>query len=154
MPAIETKWLGRVEWEAGAELLFPVGIPGFERERRMIPVEIPEQRPLVYLQSVSREEVCFMTLPVRAIDADFRFALSEDDRDALQVEESESLEIGENAMCLAVLSPAGEQVRTNLRAPIVINLRNMRCVQSLQGSLGPGMGFYQLGPDGCWRPSC
>ncbi len=43
-------------------------MPGFEEQRRMIPVEIPSQRPLVYLQSLESDEICFVALPVYVID--------------------------------------------------------------------------------------
>ena len=55
-----------------SELLFPAGLPGFEAERGMLPVEIPAQKPLVYLQSLTNPEVCFVSLPVFIVDPGFR----------------------------------------------------------------------------------
>ena len=59
---LSTPWLGEICWEAASELYFPVGLPGFEQYRRMVPLEVPSQRPLVYLQSAERGGVCFLAL--------------------------------------------------------------------------------------------
>src|SRR5580658_9609989 len=87
-PAIHSRWLGEIEADPGAELIFPAGIPGFEDERRMLPVEIPSQRPLIYLQSVANPETCFAALPVFVVDPGFRLRLSEEERCALQLAEA------------------------------------------------------------------
>ena len=47
--------------------LFPEGLPGFERERRFLPLEMPDQHPLVFLQSAATPALCFVTLPVLAV---------------------------------------------------------------------------------------
>ena len=80
---IRSRWLGEIESDPGAELFFPSGIPGFENEHRILPVEIPSQRPLVYLQSLEPPGVCFAALPVFVIDSGFHLRLSEEERSAL-----------------------------------------------------------------------
>ena len=67
--SVVSPWLGEIDWQAGCELQFPAGLPGFEQYRRMVPVEIPSQRPLIYLQSAERGDVCFLALPVLTVHA-------------------------------------------------------------------------------------
>jgi len=134
--AVVSPYLGEIQWAHGNELHFPAGLPGFEKYRLMIPVEIPSQRPLVYLQSAEKGEVCFLTLPVLAVHAGFELHLSDDDRSLLELDQSMPSNagppaLGTDVLCLALLVPSGLTVRTNLDAPIVINLHNGRGVQAI-----------------------
>jgi flagellar assembly factor FliW len=146
---IESPWLGGLSWSAGEELDFPAGLPGFERCRRMVPVEIPSQRPLIYLQSAEDARVCFVAMPVRAVWPEFELELGEDDRAAIGLEETAAM--GTDVLCLALLLPWGRSVQTNLNAPIVINLRNGRGVQAI---LPAGTaGAFRLA-EGGWEAVC
>ena len=126
-----TPHLGEISWEAGSELFLPSGLPGFENERHMIPVEIPAHRPLVFLQSTKQAGVCFVSLPVMTICPDFKLRLTDDERVSLLLQEMCDPEIGADVLCLALLFPSGGTMEANLDAPIVINLHNLRCVQAL-----------------------
>ncbi len=119
---IHTPWLGVIEWAASAELLFPLGLPGFENEQRILPVEIPLQRPLIYLQSLERPSVCFLSLPVLTIDPAFRLTLLDEDLLTLGLQPGVAPVLGEDVLCLALLVPVEDTVEANLAAPVVINL--------------------------------
>jgi flagellar assembly factor FliW len=149
---IRSRWLGDFESDSRAELFFPGGLPGFEEERRMLPVEIPSQRPLVYLHSLGNPDICFVALPVFVIDPDFRLRLSEDERCALLFPEDRDPVIGEDILCLALLASCDHTVRVNLRAPVVINLNNSRGVQCV--SEGDATGCFRLEENGRWGPLC
>jgi len=149
---IHSPWLGDVETDPRCELLFPAGLPGFEDQRRMLPVEIPAQRPLVYLQSVERAEICFVALPVYVIDPAFRLLLSEEDRSILDLPEDCDPVIGADVLCLALLMPAGRSVQANTNASIVINLHNRRGVQCVPAD-GLRSRFRRLDDSG-WTTLC
>ena len=149
---IHSRWLGTIEYESRAELSFPSGIPGFEEERRMLPIEIPAQRPLVYLQSLSRPEICFASLPVFVIDSGFRLTLSEEERLTLDLAEDCVPVIGSDVLCLALLMSDGDAVRTNLGAPVIVNLHNSRAVQCMPARNGEA--FYRLEKTGRWERLC
>ncbi len=140
---IHSPWLGDVEAGPESEILFPLGLPGFEDEHRMVPVEIPAQRPIVYLQSARTPPVCFMALPVYVIDAGFQLRLSEEERWALELPEDRAPVIGEDVLCLALLVPCEGGVQANLSCSIVINLHNRRGVQCIP----------EAGSSGCFRLS-
>ena len=70
----------------------------------MIPVEVPLQRPIVFLQSLDNPATCFVSLPVRTINPDYGLRLSEEDRASLLLDERE-LSIGGDVLCLALLVP-------------------------------------------------
>ena len=143
--------LGDLEWDRGSELWFAHGIPGFENERRMVPVEIPAQRPLVYLQSAETPDLCFLALPVTTIQADFEIRLSADDFQALELDPSTDPVPGLDILCLALLGPSESGIRTNLAAPVIISLHTMRGHQltPLGGPL-----YWHLGEGRAWERSC
>jgi flagellar assembly factor FliW len=149
--------LGEISWEPACELHFPAGLPGFEQSRRMVPVEIPSQRPLIYLQSAEQPGVCFVSLPVLAVNAGFELRLSEDDRSMLGFDESglsgDSVPtLGADVLCLALLVPTGPTVKTNLDAPIVINLHNGRGIQAVSTEVVAGS--FRLSRNGVWEALC
>jgi flagellar assembly factor FliW len=150
---IASPLLGEIETSAECEMSFPFGIPGFEDMRRVVPVEIPAQRPLVYLLDAMRPEVCFLALPVFVIDAHFKLAMTEDECAAIGLAASPAEpKIGEDVLCLALLIPAGRSVRANLGSPLVINLRNLRGIQC-----SPPEGYSNcltLSPEGAWEAAC
>jgi flagellar assembly factor FliW len=149
---IHCPWLGDVESNPQCELLFPAGLPGFEDQTRMLPVEIPAQRPLVYLQSVERAEICFVALPVYVIDPAFHLRVSEEDRSVLQLPEDCDPVIGADVLCLVLLRPSGHSVEANLNAAIVINLHNRLGVQCVPPD-GLSSQFGLLDDSG-WKVLC
>ena len=152
-PAImKTPHLGEISWDAESELFLPSGLPGFENERHMIPVEIPAHRPLVFLQSTERSGVCFVSLPVMTICPDFKLHLTEDERVSLMFPDARDPEIGADVLCLALLFPSGRTVEANLDAPVVINLHNSRCLQALSPEVARG--YFRLSDAGTWEHAC
>jgi flagellar assembly factor FliW len=152
LSVMNTPHLGEISWDAESELFLPSGLPGFENERRMIPVEIPAHRPLVFLQSTERVGICFVSLPVMTICPDFKLHLTDDERVSLLFEETGDPEIGADVLCLALLFPSGGTVEANLDAPVVVNLHNSRCVQALPGDASRG--YYKLSDAGAWEKVC
>jgi flagellar assembly factor FliW len=155
--SLVSPYLGEICWEAGCELQFPTGFPGFEQQRCMVPVEIPSQRPLIYLQSAEQPGVCFLALPVLTIDPCFELRLSDDDRsllefDQLDLPRSQNPALGTDVLCLALLVPFECTVQTNLDAPIVINLHNGRGVQAVSSPAVTGS--YRLSCNGDWEAVC
>jgi flagellar assembly factor FliW len=149
---IRSPWIGLVEWDLGCEIFFPAGLPGFEEQTRMVPVEIPAQRPLVYLQSVEAPEVCFVCLPVLVVYPGFHLQLGDEERGMLRVTHEGRLQLGEDVLCLAVLSEVGGTVEADLDAPVVIGLAASRGLQCL--SSDPLNGRYRLNPEGRWERTC
>jgi flagellar assembly factor FliW len=148
---VSSPWIGDVAWDPQCELLFPNGLPGFEDERRMIPVEIPAQRPLVYLQSLEQPGICFVCLPVLVIDPAFLLRLSEDEQSALLLARDSRPVIGADVLCLGLLVPSGDSVEVNLNAPIVINLHNARGVQCVAPD---SRSCFRLDENGHWGKPC
>jgi len=152
MSSLETPHLGPLSWDPACEIILPQGLPGFEEERRMLPVEIPAHRPLVFLQSVASPNVCFAALPAKTICPEFDLRLCDEDRNSLGLAEGDQWEIGTDLLCLAILLPSGRSVESNLASPIVINLHNSVCIQPV--AAGNPAVRYKLSEAGAWEAVC
>lgn len=126
MPRIETS-LGPLDYDDSAVVEFPVGLPGFEQQKRFLLVERPDLRPLVLLQSVDEPALRFLTMPVHTIDPAYHLSVSAEDLAVIGVEGPEKL------LALAVICLREQQPPTaNLLGPVVINQSMNRAVQSIR----------------------
>lgn len=129
-----TKHFESVDYDESAVLIFPTGLPGFERLTRFLLIEHPVATPLAFLQSLEDQDVCLPSIPVLAVDPDYELALSSDDLEVLGFAGSEALPPGNTLACFAVVSAAPNGSATaNLLAPIVVNLAGRRAVQAVRG---------------------
>jgi flagellar assembly factor FliW len=131
MPQCETKYFGTVSYDASAAVEFPAGLPGFENCRRFLPIEEAARRPLIFMQSLEQPGLCFLTLLVAAIDPGYRLKMSAEDMASVGFDRQPGT--GAEMVCLAVMSIANAAAPTvNLLAPIVVNPRTGRAVQSVR----------------------
>lgn len=133
MPMLSSRHFGPVEYQDDAVFEFPGGLPGFEQERRFLAIEHAASRPIVFLQSLNRPELCFITLPALAVKSDYELAVSIEDLRALGLNESGQPKIGAEVLCLVIISVAEDKLPTaNLLAPILVNLKTRRGLQAIQ----------------------
>jgi flagellar assembly factor FliW len=131
MPKVLSRNFGAVEFAPEEQFVFPKGLPGFPCETAFVPVEIPEQLPLVYLQSLQTPDLCFVALPINCLVQDFR--LSANAEDLAVVDLGHDVSRGSGMLCLAFLCVGEDGTATaNLRAPVIVNLQNRRGVQAIQ----------------------
>jgi flagellar assembly factor FliW len=123
MSRVATRYFGELEYSEDSIAQFPDGVPGFEDQRVFLVVEQPAAKPLVFLQSLTKPEVCFIALPVSAACADYRLAIPAEDLAALGLPPGRQPVIGQEVLCLTIIS-VGEDasVTANLLAPIVIGV--------------------------------
>lgn len=132
MPSCETKYHGLLEYDEASAIEFPLGLFGFEAERKFLPLELPDAAPVVLLQSISTSQLCFITLPVLVVDPGYRLSVSPEDLEALGLPAGEQPRIGEDVLCLALITiKPGRPTTANLLAPLVVNLKTMHAVQAI-----------------------
>jgi flagellar assembly factor FliW len=111
---------------------FSEGLFGFESETRFLLIEVPALHPLLFLQSVDRQGLCFITLPILVIDPFYRLNLSPSDLELAGLPPGRQPAIGEDVLCLAILTLHKDAPATaNLIAPLVMNLRTRKTVQAI-----------------------
>ncbi|MBS1859985.1 MAG: flagellar assembly protein FliW [Acidobacteria bacterium] len=131
MPVMQTKSFGKIEYAPESELEFPRGLPGFDERRRFVAVRFVESDPLIYLQSIEDPGLCFITMPVLAVDPVYRLKVAGEDLNEIGLPVARQPRIGEDVFCLTVLSIRETGPTANLLAPIVINLKTRRAVQAI-----------------------
>ncbi len=131
MPLCETMYFGTVSYEAGAAIEFPAGLPGFEDCRRFLPIEEAARLPLIFMQSLEQPGLCFLTVQVAAIDPGYQLKMSAEDMASVGFDQQPGIAV--DMVCLAVMSVDYARAPTvNLLAPIVVNPRTGRAVQSVR----------------------
>jgi flagellar assembly factor FliW len=94
-------------------------------------VHFVENDPLIYLQSLEDPALCFITMPILAADPGYRLKVSREDLGRLGLNSGRQPRIGDDVLCLTVLSIRETGPTANLLAPIVVNLRNRKAVQAV-----------------------
>lgn len=131
MPVLDTRYFGPIPYREEAAIVFPGGLPGFEERRRFLALSFPQREPLVFLQSVEDAALCFITLPALAVDPAYRLEMSREDLVLAGLPPGAQPRIGDDVLCLAVISLPEGGATANLLAPVVVNLRNLRAVQAV-----------------------
>jgi flagellar assembly factor FliW len=133
VPQISTVRFGLLEYPEDAVIHFPSGIPAFETETRFLAVERPDALPIIFLQSLQVPSLCFLTLPVMAIDPGYRLMACAEDLALLGYPTDQQPDIAGDLTCLAVLTIPENGVPTaNLMAPILIRRDTRVGVQAVQ----------------------
>jgi flagellar assembly factor FliW len=112
---------------------FPAGLPGFEDCRRFVPFEHAECAGLIFLQSMDRPDLSFLTLPVRSLRPDYRLLLTPEDSALLGLPAGQTPKIGTEVAAMAILSVReGQPATANLLSPIVVRVATGRAVQAVR----------------------
>ena len=131
MPRALSRNFGAIDYNPNDPFHFSNGLPGFPEETGFLPVEAPGQFPLLYLQSLRTPDLCFVALPVGCLVANYQLSPNPDDLTLIGLEGD--AQPGPDMLCLALLCFAEDGAATaNLRAPLVVNVRNRRAVQMIQ----------------------
>jgi flagellar assembly factor FliW len=145
MPLVQTRRFGPLECAESSILTFSAGLPGFEDQTRFALVEQPGLTPIVFLQSLEREELCFVAAPVEALLPNYDLAMTSEDLERLALNTSRQPSPGREVLCLALLCAASSgreagngraentgPTTANLLAPLVINLETRAAVQAVR----------------------
>jgi flagellar assembly factor FliW len=132
MPHCTTKYFETVDYEEASVLHFPAGLPGFENERRFLSLEQPANKPMVFLQSLASPDLCFIALPVQAVEPSYELEVEESDLELLGLDRSRQTSIKKDLLGLALVTVEEDgMLLANLFAPVVINTVNLRAVQAI-----------------------
>src|SRR5215467_9277421 len=145
MPVMETKNFGKISFEPESELEFPGGLPGFDSRKRFVAVRFVESDPLVYLQSLEDPSLCFITMPILAVDPRYHLKVSGEDLHQLGLPATRQPRIGEDVLALTVVSLRESGPTVNLLAPVLAS-PNRKAVQAV--SQEPGYSHQHVIPAG------
>ena len=139
MPQADTQQFGSVQYALEDAIEFPLGLPGFEQEHSFLLIAPSTAKPLVFLQSLGRSELCFVTLPLEVVDPNYQLAVSVEDWKVLSLAGQNPTAVGREdraddirIQCLAIISLTESRPTANLLAPLVINLMARSGVQAIR----------------------
>ena len=132
MPKLSTVYFQELEYSNESIFDFPGGIPGFEDQIAFLFVEQPATRPLIFVQSLLNPRLCFLAVPVLAVDPQYRLNLSPEDLATLGLTAESCLQIGTDVGCFVLLTVSEDAPPTvNMMSPIVVNLKLRKGVQAV-----------------------
>lgn len=124
---VETTRFGVIEVDSELVLTFTQPIIGFPEHRRFMFIPGPEGSPVKWLQSVEKGDLAFLVMDPRSVVPDYEVRLDSVDLAELAAESLEGLEI----YTLVVVPQDRSLVRTNLKAPLVVNPRHRLAKQTI-----------------------
>jgi flagellar assembly factor FliW len=136
VPQADTQQFGSIEYVVDDVIEFPLGLPAFEQETSFLLITPSKTKPLVFLQSLGRSELCFVTLPLEVVDPNYQLSVSIEDWKILSPTGQILMAVGQadsaQVQCLAIISLTDSRPTANLLAPLVINRVSKRAVQAIR----------------------
>lgn len=114
---LETTRFGAIDVSDESVITFTRPIIGFQEYRRFTVLPGPDSSGVVWLQSTESGELAFIMMDPRSIIADYTVKLGEHELSELAVESADELDI----YTLVVVPADQKNIRTNLKAPVLIN---------------------------------
>ena len=114
---LETTRFGTIQIEPDSVLTFTQPIIGFPDSRRFTLLPGPDGSPVKWLQSTESDELAFLIMDPKTAVPDYHAEIGAAILTELAVSSADELDI----YTLIVVPEDPSQVRTNLRAPILVN---------------------------------
>src|SRR5699024_7645913 len=122
---LQTKYVGAVDVKEEKIINFPFGLPGFEKETSFVLLELPGNPIFQTLQSVTNENLAFIVIHPYHSYKDYEFKLDQTIQDHLKIQEQADVFV----LTIVTLKQPFEQSTINLKAPIIINEKEMLAKQ-------------------------
>lgn len=119
---VQSRMFGEVEIDEEKVYHFPSGLLGFEDLETFALIEAEELKPLAWLLPLDEPDLAFPMADPRYFVQNYEVPVVGEDRDGLEVEESDEIVI----YTIVTLPDEGRPLTANLRGPVVLNLRNRR----------------------------
>ena len=124
---LKTTRFGSIEVDSDLILTFTQPIIGFPEHRRFVLVPVAEGSGVKWLQSVESGELAFLVMDPRVVMPEYRVELGSPELAELAAESVDKLEV----YTLVVVPEDRSLVRTNLKAPILVNPHHRLAKQTI-----------------------
>lgn len=114
---LKTSRFGEIEYTDDQVVTFTQPIIGFPEHRRFILLTGPQEGITFWLQSTEDGDLAFVLMNPKSVVPDYSVSLGAHELTELGVDSADSLDI----YSLVVVSSNPEDIRTNLKAPVLIN---------------------------------
>jgi len=136
---LETAHFGVIDVDEADIIYFPEGIPGFENSKRYKLIRHDEGDSVFFwLQSVDMPELCFVvTDPFMVYDG---YGVDIDDEDVKLLEITDANKV--LTLTIVVIPENLDEIRVNLKAPIIINTEKKLGKQIIQQNENLPIRYY------------
>ncbi|MGM0499788.1 MAG: flagellar assembly protein FliW [Bacillota bacterium] len=114
-----TRDFGKIEIEEDQIIYFKNGLPGFETAKEFVLLPFADDSPFIIMQSLSNQELAFITVEPGNLIADYEFEISDQREKELEIKSIEDILV----LNIITLKDQLEAITANLSAPIIINLK-------------------------------
>lgn len=115
-----SKVQGEIKYEENNIITFSKGLPGFDKLRKFILLDLQEYEPFKLLQSLEDDEISLILTSPYEFFKEYEIKLSEEVIKNLNIESSNQVMI----LTTITLNSDVKKITTNLQGPIVINTSN------------------------------
>ena len=123
---LKTRHFGEVKINEKDIIRFENGIPGFEHNKKFIILsDDVQEASFKWLQSVDTPEVSFALVDPFIIKPDYDINISEETVEALNIKEKNDVEV----YSIVVVPEDISKMTMNLKAPVIINVKDMKGIQ-------------------------
>ena len=120
---LQTKHFGEIEIDEKSILRFDSGLPGFELLKEFILIgSEDETSPFKWLQCVNEPQMAFAIANPFLIVKDYDFILSDEAAIRLEIKKNEDIAV----YVIVVVPEDFEKISMNLKAPLIINIKNRK----------------------------
>jgi flagellar assembly factor FliW len=116
---LNTKYHGVREYDENDIISFKKGLPGFENLKSFILFSVEENELFSILQSVENADTGIVVMSPFLAVKDYEFKLADEKVCELLIEDPEDVLV----LSTVTLSSRAEDITTNLKAPIIINIK-------------------------------
>ncbi len=117
---IKTKYLGEVDVSSDKIITFTAGLPGFEEETEFVLLDVSKEVAFQLLQSTKTKELAFFVINPYLLYESYSVKLDDPTIEGLGIESEQDVVI----LSIVTLRDPFIDSTINLKAPIVINLKN------------------------------
>ncbi|MBV2197207.1 flagellar assembly protein FliW [Bacillus velezensis] len=122
---IKTKYHGEIRIDEGQIISFENGLPGFNDETQFVVLPLSEDSPFLASQSVKQEHIAFIVASPFIFFKGYEFDIDHATLELLHIEDIEDVEV----MAILTLEEPFENTTANLKAPIIVNKKEMKAKQ-------------------------
>lgn len=117
---LKTKYHGIREYEEKDVINFPKGLPGFEDLKSFFLFPVEDNEMFSVLHSVDNAEIGFVVVSPFNVLTDYEIKLDDETIKKMKIEKPEDVLV----VNTVTLSSKVENITVNLRAPIIINIKD------------------------------
>lgn len=117
---LNTKYHGEKEFNEDDIITFNKGIPGLEDLKRFIVFPVEDNEVFSILHSIENHEIGLVVTSPFTVVKDYEFSLKDENIHELKIQNPEEVMV----LTTVTLSSKVEDITTNLKAPVVININS------------------------------